>query len=273
MQNKNMYYQVLGYVLCAILVVFFVNLYSVWAVASKLLPPQLLTILPIAAGATLTAAALFYFLKRKAQSSRQENSLILLGGAICLLALFLPDSQYPVKRIHVVEYMILVCLVRYVMSLKIQGKPLLIYSVLVTVLFGIHDELLQGIHPSRTYGLRDMLVNGVSALGGGLIWHGGLLFTKDLNNSESMQGRHVAVCYLFFLFLSVLAFIVPLTVYRQETIPYWPLMPLSGAMVAWTFYSQEVFGAQKYGCLVVSCLAYLFFLYPVTINVLAYNFF
>jgi len=274
MQKNRIFFQLILYCLCAILVVFFVNLYSVWAIADKMLPNWLLTALPIIAGLIFTSAALFYLYQRKSRPAQINSSLLLLGGAICIAALLIPDSRFPVKRIHVVEYMTLVCLVRYVMSWRIQGAALLFFSVMATILFGIHDELLQGIHPSRTYGLRDMFVNGVAALGGGLVWHGGALFVREMDQQKMNQVGLTSVgLYLCWLSLAILAFVVPLTVYRQEVMPYWPLLPLSAAMVVWALFSTEISGGQKYGCVVVSCLACLFFLYPVAINALAYSFY
>lgn len=155
------------------------------------------------------------------------------------------------------------------MSWRIQGRSLLFFSVLGTILFGIHDELLQGIHPLRTYGLRDLVVNTVTAVGGGLIWHGGGLFVRPGITCHKRGHRNenlLVAAYLLWLCLCVLAFLVPLTAYRQEIIPYWPLIPLSGAIVLWSIYYQKVGGQLSYGCLVVNCLISLYFAYPVAIN-------
>ena len=118
------------------------------------------------------------------------SSALALTGALvaavlrlCLLALLVSDMRYAVKRIHVVEYLFLSLVVRYGMSWKLQEKNLLLFSFLATAVFGVHDELLQGIHPLRTYGLRDMAVNGISAAGGALIWHGADLFSDNLQSS------------------------------------------------------------------------------------------
>lgn len=275
MQKSNVYFQILLYCFCALLVVLYVNLYGVFDMANKLLPKPIMVLLPIGAACLSLAIVFYYYFRRRDRDTGLRTSFLVAGGVCCIAALFIPDSQFPAKRIHVVEYMLLVLLVRYVMSWRIQDGQLLLYSVLATVLFGIHDELLQGIHPSRTYGLRDMTVNGVAALGGGLIWHGGSLFTRDIiiNSGEEFGRVPGETLYLLWLSAAVLMFIIPLTVYRQEELPYWPLLPLSAAMVFWSCYLPALKGSQRYGCTVLSCLAYLFLLYPVLINATSYTFY
>jgi len=275
MQKESVSFQIFLYCLCGFLVVCFVNLYSAYVLASKLLPTASITLLPVAVVLLVLFTVFFYYSRLTVQARDINWSLVWLGSLVCVFALLLPDRQFPVKRVHVLEYMILVCLVRYTMSFHLQGRVLLFFSVLATIMFGLHDELLQGIHPSRTYGLRDMTVNGIAALGGGLIWHGGALFSRadtcSLGNPDRNLSR-LAPLYIFWLCLSVAAFVVPLAAYRQEIIPYWPLLPLSATLVLWSLYSQELDGQLKYGCSVVSTIVFLFFIYPVVINGSSYIF-
>lgn len=269
MQKKGLFFQIFLYCLCGLLVVLFVNLYSFWVVVDQLLPAHMMKALPVAAVIIFVFAALFYLSRIKTDKSEVNWFIFGAGVAVSVLALLVPDRQFPVKRIHVFEYMVLACLVRYVMSWRIQGRSLLFFSVLGTILFGIHDELLQGVHPLRTYGLRDMVANGVAAVGGGLIWHGGGLFIRPgiISHKRGERKEYVFVtAYLVWLCLCILAFIVPLTAYRQEIIPYWPLIPLSGVIVLWSLYYQKVEGQLQYGCLVVNCLISLYLAYPVVIN-------
>lgn len=252
------------------------NLYVVWAFVNRLLPPSAMRVLPVAVVFIFVVLVLFYYFRNKQNISNLNWYMVGIGGTLCLLALLIPDGQFPAKRVHVVEYMVLACLVRYTMSWRLQGTALLFFSVLVTLLFGIHDELLQGIHSSRTYGLRDILVNSVAAVGGGLLWHGGSLFVRPGYFSQKMAGRKeyvLVAIYLCWLCCSMFAFIIPLTAYRQEVIPYWPLLPLSAGLVLWSLYSTELHYHLKYGCVIVSCLVYTFLLYPVVINVSSHSFY
>lgn len=275
MGKKSALFQMFLYCLCVLLVILFVNLYGVFAIADRLLPASVVQLLPILVVVLFILAVLTYFLFKN-NAHEVSRSLLWIGGTVCVVALIIPDSRFPAKRIHVAEYMALVCLVRYAMSWRIQGGVLLFFSILATILFGMHDELLQGLHPSRTYGLRDMLVNSFAAVGGGLIWHGCSLFVRPELRDEkrkNSRGTSATTAYLCWFFLGIMAFVIPLSAYRQETIPYWPLLPLSGAVVLWSLYYQDVEPRYKYGCFVVNCLAYLFLLYPVAINVSSYTFY
>lgn len=275
MEKNSAFFQVFLYCLCALLVILFVNLYGVFAFADKVLPASVVKLLPILLVVLAVVAVLIFFYQSRHRLGG-NTSLIWLGGLVCLVALTLPDSRFPAKRIHVAEYMGLVCLVRYAMSWRIQGGTLLFFSIFATILFGIHDELLQGLHPSRTYGVRDMLVNSFAALGGGLIWHGCALYVRsEITGNRKAGGtdKYIAIGYLCWFSLSILAFVVPLAAYRQETVPYWPLLPLSAATVFWSLYYPDVEAHIKYGCFVANCVGYLFFFYPVAINVLSYTFY
>ncbi len=275
MGKKSALFQMFLYCLCVLLVILFVNLYGVFAIADSWLPASVLQLLPILVVVLFFAAVVAFFFRRSSAYDG-SRSLLWLGGTVCVAALVIPDSQFPAKRVHVAEYMALVCLVRYAMSWRLQGLSLLFFSVFATILFGIHDELLQGLHPARTYGLRDMLVNSFAALGGGLIWHSCSLFVRPELREEKRRGKrdtNIILAYLCWFSLSILTFVVPLSVYRQETIPYWPLLPLSAAVVLWSLYYHDLAPRFKYGFFVVNCLAYLFLLYPVAINVSSYTFY
>ncbi|PIE58128.1 MAG: hypothetical protein CSA33_04235 [Desulfobulbus propionicus] len=198
-----------------------------------------------------------------------QYSLVTVGALLCLYALSLPNAAYPYKRIHVLEYMSLALAVRYVMSWKLQGRALLFFSVLATMAFGIHDELLQGIHPQRTYGLRDVTVDAVSALGGGLLWNGLALFSRPHTTwypEDTPAQWRPALFYLFWLVLSVLGFILPLPGYKNGVLPYWILIPLTASLVFWALYHFQLPGKARYGCGVLSCQVFSFFCYPFVIN-------
>lgn len=270
--KNSLSFQVFLYVLCCVLVIIFVHLYSVFSFFNRVLPSQALVILPI----VLVLFALFFIFFCSFSKKDQLNwSLVLTGMLLCLGALTIPDSRYPVKRIHVLEYMLLSSLVRYAMSWKIQGGKLLFFSVLATAVFGIHDELLQGIHLKRTYGLQDMSVNGLSALGGGLIWHGGRVFQgRDVHLAQqSATDRGPLILYLSWLAASVFCFIMPLAGLKNQPVPYWTLLPLSAALLFWALYLKQFVGGGRYGCMVLNGLIFPFFCYPLVINAFSFTFY
>lgn len=94
------------------------------------------------------------------------GALVLAGAALALT-----DPAFPAKRIHVAEYILLSLVIRQGAGKVAAGLPLTLTVAVLTALLGVHDELVQGLHPGRTFGSRDMLVDGVAALAGALLGH------------------------------------------------------------------------------------------------------
>ncbi len=120
-----------------------------------------------------------------------------------------------------------------------------------------------------------MLVNSLGALGGGLIYHGAALFEGE---DRCVHQGHtevylIGILYTGWLITGILAFIVPLVGYRNDVLPYWPLMPLSAGLVFWLLYHTRLTGGMRYGCHVVSYLAFSLFFYPVVVNAASITFF
>ncbi len=255
------------YLLCGLLVFAYVHLFSVWAWLNERVAGRIMDLLPI----VVTLAVLVGLACTAVWISRAGKAIsrpwIYGGVALCLLALLIPDARYAVKRIHVVEYLCLSLLVRYTLSFRLQGFSLLFFSFFVTALFGIHDELLQGILPARTYGLRDMTVNAVSAAGGAAIWYGLALFHRPgIGQNQEGGSRVVTVCYLIWLSMAVLALVVPLPAYRYESIPWWPLLPLGVTPLVYLLCVPDFINSMRHGLVVACSLSFFMLCYPLLIN-------
>lgn len=260
------------YCCSVLLVVAYVNLFDLWAWLNNHLEKQILDILPIGITLFVLGALIVMFSRVEKQYNNLDRRYFFGGIALCLLALCIPDARYAVKRIHVVEYLSLSLLIRYAMSYRLQGRSLFYFSLLATVLLGIHDELLQGIHSSRTYGLRDMTVNAVAAAGGSMIWQSIFLFNKTKSIVVEQPATGLAQrLYLSWLFFAVIALIVPMTGYRYQTIPYWPLLPLAAAPALYFLNCSRRSGTQ-HGIMVVNMLSFSMLVYPVFINVFSITF-
>lgn len=253
---------------CGLLVVVFVHFYSLYQLVNQKLGGSFLAISPFVLP-VLLLAALFFRRYRVADNLSSIHRLpIILGLCCCLGALAVPDPEIAVKRIHVMEYLLLSLYVRYTLSFRIGGKHLLVFSCMLSCLYGVHDELLQGIHPARTYGLRDMLVNGVAAVGGGLVWHGLNLFCRRAGERETgfAGWPWSQVLYLLGLAAAVPAMAVPLIVHRHDVLPSWSFLPLAAAMVVWVCYFAGDRSTLRHGVVPVSVVAFLFLLYPLAVN-------
>jgi VanZ family protein len=252
---------VFGYSSCILLVTMFVNFYELFTRVRSLIGDSGMLIVPF----IFTGLAFAVILKTASQRAPEKKRWrwIVVGILCCLAGLLLPDPTIPVKRIHVSEYLLLSLVVRWTLSHRTSGLHLLGTSILLSVLFGVHDELLQGFHPLRTYGLRDMLVNSLAGCGGCLIWHGLDLFSrKDLLYKN--QTTFSVILYYCWLILSVVALVVPLVSFRQEQMPLWTILPLCATLVCWS-----CLGKQKYPnhpLVAVSLTATAMLIYPVLNN-------
>ncbi|MGW8161393.1 MAG: hypothetical protein ACWGN1_04015, partial [Desulfobulbales bacterium] len=110
------------HIACFLLVVFYVNMFQFWAWLVKKLGPGLLTtILPIAVTLAVLLIIFFYFVRRVNQGYRINLIVFGLGIVSAFLALAIPDPSWPIKRIHVAEYIVLSFLVRYTLSYRLHG--------------------------------------------------------------------------------------------------------------------------------------------------------
>lgn len=257
---------------CALLVVVFVHLYGLYQQVSERLGSGFIIMAPLVLPGLFLALV---FLARRRVFSDPSTGIsiryrpLLLGMACCLAALAIPDPEIAVKRIHVAEYLALSLYVRYTLAFHLRGPVLLVFSCLLSCLYGVHDELLQGLNPSRTYGLRDMLVNAVAAIGGCLVWHGLGLFAGPSPRPAAVEADQWSIFRIVFLVGlvgAVLAMAVPLIAQRNDILPTWPFMPLAAAVVVWSCFLADDPSTFRHGLLPAGVVAGLFLVYPLIGN-------
>ena len=220
-----------AFVLALVLTVAYVETFAVWRWLSAVMSASAASAVPfVVTGLVLVAAVgVGLVLRRRAVAIRWR--IVLLGVVIAVVSLFLSDPQFPAKRIHIVQYGVLALVVRHAFSGRLGGARLLWVSVGVTALLGCHEELLQGLHPLRTFGPGDIGRNVVAALAGGLIGHGLRLFQKkprgseDVSSALSLEAGAVLV--------GVVLLLVSLAAFRSDWIPWWTLAPLLAAGAVW----------------------------------------
>lgn len=178
---------------CFLLVVVYVNMFQFWAWLSRALGNGVLArILPILITLAILLVIAYRFIERVNKGYQIKFVFLGLGIVTAFLALAIPEPAVPIKRIHVAEYILLSFVVRYVLSHRLQGVHLLLFTALVTSLYGVHDEMLQGLHSLRYYGWRDMTVNGVAGLSGAMLGHGLLSFGKPLIQGSLPEEKEIA---------------------------------------------------------------------------------
>lgn len=121
------------------------------------------------------------------QKKNLKNLLFIIPCAIIVLIIFNVETN-PNKHIHIPEYAILSWLVYAALGSKYEGKGIYFLIFICTSMLGIVDELEQGIHPTRFFGLSDMLVNSSSALIGVFTILGLKKFNeRDIDLSEEIK--------------------------------------------------------------------------------------
>ncbi len=125
--------------------------------------------------------------------------LALLGGALVVAAasLAMTDPEFPPKRVHVPEYIAVAWLIYQGLQGRLGGARRAAAAALLATLLGVHEELAQGLHPQRTLGAFDMVVNGVGAIAGALA---ALAMTSPLEAPDAPGAwRHVGLLALILL--------------------------------------------------------------------------
>lgn len=267
-QNTTLY-QIGGYLLAIILIPIYVSMFSLWQKLGSIFSNTIMVNLPIIATITLLAIIVFWF-RNNLRFGPCSKPPILAGIIICLAALLIPDPQFPVKRVHVAEYLLLSAVVRFAMSYSLQGIPLMVFSLFFTVVLGIHDEFLQGLHPARTYGLRDIVVNTMGSCGGALIWHGLNIFSRDIpvSANNNITSTKVSLIYLAWITISIICFIWPQVFYiGTKGLPLWPATMLIGTAVFFSLYKTWFIKNWKHGITAISTASITLVFYVILTNV------
>lgn len=205
---------------CALLVLGYAGAFPVWQALTARFGVRPMELLPFAAAVLVPAVLATLSLRR-----RPDWPPLLTGLLLILAVLALPDAQFPAKRIHVAEYLLMAALVRRTLGAAVQGPALAVLGTVMTALYGIHDEMIQGLLPDRSFGLRDVLVDALSGLAGTLVLHGLGLFPFPEPPSPCSPAVPVTPG-LVLTGLGVLLLLIPLPAYPDLALPLWPVLPL-----------------------------------------------
>ncbi|MHB8808866.1 MAG: VanZ family protein [Desulfobulbaceae bacterium] len=252
---------------CYLLVLFYVNMFAFWAWLSRSLGPGFLVkLLPVAVTAVVLLVIALRFVDRVNRGYSIKPVFLGLGLVCAIFSLALPEPAIPIKRIHVAEYIVLSFLVRATLSHRLQGAQLTLFTVLVTLLLGIHDEMLQGLHPQRYYGWRDIIVNGTAGLSGALLGHGLLCCVRPAvaTARSRIQGLAGPVLLLFLVGASLVWLVMGLYQQRGSAFSLLLLLPQVGScLLLMTLRPDIVFSSRtQHGLQAVFWLAFSLAAYP-----------
>jgi VanZ family protein len=83
-------------------------------------------------------------------------------GAVIVFAIMASEANTN-KHIHIPEYVLMTWLLYQAMIIDYKGRGILLLVFICASMLGVVDELLQGIHPLRTYGWKDMIIDAASS--------------------------------------------------------------------------------------------------------------
>ena len=252
-----------AYLLCLVMVPVYVNMFPIWKYLSTSIGEDIFFYLPSVILLLFLALIFSFRLKTVKRRAAINRPAVFTGIFLCCIGMLVTDPEFPVKRIHVAEYAFLCLVARYAMSHFIQDLPLLFFSVGFSAMLGIHDEFLQGLHPARTFGLPDMGVNLLGSFGGGLIWHGLQLFSKQKQYRITILDG----CFICWLLVSVLMLVWPAQYYRGLTLEVWAALPLLAAGVYYFVYRQKFTEELSHGITVLAITAVSLSAYPLLARV------
>lgn len=252
------------YGLAALLVVAYVNTFIVWKMLQIGLG-ETVALVPWFVAVVVTIG-LATGLRRREHRNRVSAVMLIAALAVAFAGMLVADPQFPAKRVHVPQYALLSGVVWAALRERVGVGRVALYTVVVASLFGVHDEFLQGLHPERTYGLRDMAVNLSGCVAGALAlsgFNGRGLFTADAISLPPTLIVGLAMAFSGF------ALYVPVPViFRGVPIPYWSLLPLLAGVfaLACALARDEVDSGQRHFGIVVCILLLMLFVYPVLAN-------
>ena len=68
------------------------------------------------------------------------------------------------KHIHIPEYILMCWILYQALAFDYKGSGILLLVFICAAMLGVVDEIMQGIHPQRTYGGTDMVVDAAASL-------------------------------------------------------------------------------------------------------------
>jgi VanZ family protein len=243
----------------------FVNTFVLWRAFANVFGELIRDALPWILVSVIVVAGSGFFL-RKRNTIRISWPFLIIAVLSAIIGLSITDPTFPAKRIHVPQYFLLTIVVWFALPERLRTSATPVFVLVAAALFGVHDEFLQGLHPSRTFGLRDMVVNICGAMSGICTM---LAFTRErADRAEMVTLSSNAVIGVVACLFGVILFVQAATGYRHDLIPYWAVLPvLAGAF--WLALAAErlPLAGDRQSLRGIVAICCVFFFYPVLTNV------
>jgi len=255
-----------------VLVVAYVNTFVVWREIGYLFGRGIRDGVPFIVVGTLVLAIAVYVGVNMRRGTLSVAWLWLAAAVIlAVVGLSSTDPAFPAKRIHVPQYVILAIVLHFSIRGSDRTALTLLFIFLTVTAYGVHDELLQGLHPRRTYGLRDMFVNACGAGAGTLLVRA--LSPGDRALAPALEVRPGALVAFALTIGGVFMFVLAGTAFRTDVLPYWTVLPaLAGAIALAVAAERLSFRGDRLAVRALVGVCLLYSVYPLMINVALLDF-
>lgn len=254
------------YALAVALITIYVNAFEIWRWLVESYG-ELAASVPIIVTVVMIATFLVVAVRSAKGSGRIKWSMVVCGVGLAIMGLIASNPLFPSKAIHVPQYMVIALLVRRGLCSHLSGWPLTLIGFLITIIFGCHDELVQGFHPQRYFGLSDVISNAVGAAAGVLLAHGFSWMDSGQSNGDP-PSRLIASIALYMLFAFGFEMVL---LYRDrgEGIAVWIAAPLFIGALVWicTDIVSSYSSGWKHALRLIVSIFALAIAYPVIANV------
>ena len=186
---------------------------------------------PLVTTLIMLAAFLLVAVRSAKGTAHIKWPIVLCAIGFAMVGLIVSNPQFPSKAIHVPQYMVIALLVRRGLCAHLSGWPLTLMVLLTTIIFGCHDELVQGFHPQRYFGLADINADFFGAAAGALLAHGFGWMESNQSNGTSPPWFVVLITLCVLLAFGVE--LVLLYEFGGESVPVWIAAPLLTATLVW----------------------------------------
>lgn len=233
------------------LVALFIQTFPMWQILSATLGRMTVGAVPVIAlaGAIgLLSVGLIRTRRAPSPSGQTRWPTILLALIVAGAGLGLVDPDLPAKRIHIAEFMLVAALIRAGLTCApgedaLAGWQITLATLGLTALLGVHDELAQGLHPDRTFGVRDIGIDTLGGLAGALLQHRPTRPTSPQPPTACCPGElswHLILPTAFLaLGLQIGAIVLTLSPDGLVPPPLWSTAPVLGVTAAATLVAPR----------------------------------
>ena len=257
------------------LVIAYVNTFVIWQTISHVTASGFRDAIPfLVIGLLAAMIGAFAVIRSRQTRDAIDWKFILAALAVALIGLASTDPAFPAKRIHVPQYMILMFVLSFSVPKRLRTHRTLLFAFLATALYGVHDEFIQGLHQSRTFGVRDMFINLCGAGAGALAVRA---FTPAVAVPAGDVGAGGGISSVGFaialVVIGVMLFAYAATGFRHDLLAYWTVLPaLAGAVALALALERLPLAGDRTALRPVVAICLLFAVYPIAINVAVLEF-